>query len=258
MTFFHRMIATAIVAIQLGVMRIVVSAQQNNDQDENRDWCRDPRFDHLNATASYSVSGFAPPGDTSSFSDSTWTFSIGAVNYDGKITQRLWINTSPAIQVDSDSLSYQGCILAFLRLNTEIPAEGEQNKDGDCTSALGEKCVAAILKNANDIGRNLSTNANEDSKRYNRRPVQNIAFPLAQCAEFAFNGYPPECSKIRSSGPNIWEAGESEIRRLSNETASFDQNSSNPLLISFFFVCFGCLKLPSAIIPNYTSTPRSR
>lgn len=217
MSSFHRITAAAIVAVQLGVMRTVVSAQQNNDKHEG---CFDPRFDNLNATTSYSVPGFAPPGNVSSSSDSTWTFSTGAVNYGGNTTQRFWVNTSPAIEVDSDSLSYQGCFLAFLSLNKEVPAGEQQDKDGDCTSALGEKCVAAILKNANEIGRNLSADVDEDSKRYNRRPGIDISFSLAQCSDFIIRSIPTECGEIRSGGPD-YSVGKLETRAISDELFFF-------------------------------------
>lgn len=200
MTLFHRIIAAAIVAAQLGVMRTVVFAQQNTDKEKG---CFDSRFDNPNATTSYSVPGFAPPGSTSSSSsNSTWTFSTGAVNYGGNTTQRFWVNTSPPIEVNSDSLPYQGCILAFVSLNKKVPVEKQQDKDGDCTSALGEKCVAAILKNANEIGRNLSANMDEDSYRYNRLRGLKFALSVAQCSDFIFNGIPTECGEIRFQGPD--------------------------------------------------------
>lgn len=178
--------------------------------------CFDPRFDNPNATTSYSVPGFAPPGDNSS-SDSTWTFSTGAVNYGGNTTQRFWVNTSPPIEVDSDSLSYQGCIFAFLSLAKKVSVGKEQDKDGDCTTALGEKCVAAILKNANEIGRNLSENVNEDSYRYDELREQNFALSAIQCLDFVFEPIPTECAESRFQNPSSAGGGKLEPRAISDD-----------------------------------------
>ena len=213
MTLFHRITAAAIVAAQLGVMKIVVSAQQNTDKEKG---CFDPRFDNPNATASYSVPGFAPPGSTSSSSDSTWTFSTGAVHYGGNTTQRFWVNTSPPIEVNSDSLPYQGCIVAFVSLNKKVPVGKQQDKDGDCTTALGEKCVAAILKDANEIGRNLSENVEGDSYVYDNFRERNLALSSAQCSDFVFAGIPTECSEILSQGPDYTD-GKLEPRAISDD-----------------------------------------
>ena len=187
----HRTIAAAIAVaagLQLGLMRVV--SAQNED-----DWCPDKRFENMNATASYSVPGFSPPGEKDVNGDSTWTFSTGTVAYDGNTTQRVWINTSPAIQVDSDSLSYQGCVLALYSLTREAPAGKDQDDkdDGDCKSYLGEECVEAILKNSNDIARNFSTQVDEDLQRFKRGSPLNFSFPFAQCSDFPARAIAEEC-----------------------------------------------------------------
>lgn len=190
----HRTIAAAIAvaaALQLGLMK-VVSAQNASG---NEDWCPDKRFENMNATASYSVPGFSPPGENDVNGDSTWTFSTGAVAYDGNTTQRVWINTSPAIQVDSDSLPYQGCVLALFSLTKEAPAGKDQDNkdDGDCKSYLGEECVAAILKNSNAVAQNFSTQVDEDSQNFKKGSPSYFSFPFAQCSDFPIRAIPDEC-----------------------------------------------------------------
>lgn len=176
-------ILAAIAAVQLGVR--VVSAQKNDSL------CIDSRFENLNATASYTVPGFAPPGDSSS-KDGTWTFSTGAVNYGGNTTQRLWVNTSPEVKVGSDSLPYQGCVLGFFNLATDA-SKGDQDKKGDCKSTLGEACVTALLKNTNAIARNLSADADKDAKRYRENNDSNFSFGWQQCLTFPARAIPEEC-----------------------------------------------------------------
>lgn len=187
MTSLTRLVAAiaATATLQLGVTR-VVSAQNSNDS-----WCFDSRFDNLNATASYSVPGFAPPGDDSS--KGTWNFSTGVVTYDGNITQRLWINTSPSIQVDSDDLPYQGCILALSGLAGK---PGEDN-NGDCTSSLGQECVAALLNNSNEVAKSFSAKAEEDAQKYNRTNRSIRSLSLAQCTDFVAT-LPNVCQKPSS------------------------------------------------------------
>lgn len=187
MASLNRILA-AIAAVQLGVR--VVSAQ-NNDS-----WCFDSRFENLNATASYPVPGFAPPGDTSS-SDGTWTFSTGAVNYGGNTTQRLWINTSPAFEVDSSSLPYQGCVLAIYSLAVDA-SQGGQDNNGDCKSTLGEECVTALLKNTNSIARNLSADAEKDLETYRKNNKSNLSFASQQCFTFPAAAIPEECGNTSS------------------------------------------------------------
>lgn len=183
MTFSYRIVA-AVAALQLGV-RIVFAQAKDNP-------CFDSRFEKPNSNASYSVPGFASPGDNSS-GDSTWTFSIAAVNHNGKPTQRLWINTSPAIQVDSSSLPYEGCMLALFELTKEAPM-GHPN-DGDCKSTLGEKCVTALLNKVKLLAQNDSRNADEDSRRWYKNTRLNLSFASARCFNYGFSpGIPDECN----------------------------------------------------------------
>ena len=215
MISFNRLVAAiaATATLQLGVMRVV--SAQNDDS-----WCFDSRFDNLNATASYSVPGFTPPGDASS-PDSTWTFSTGVVTYDGNITQRLWVNTSPAIQIDSDELPYQGCVIALFDLAVE-PREKGQNKDGDCKSSLGQDCVAALLKVTNEIATTLSAHEEEDFQRYNKTPQLNLSFESAQCAEFSID-IPSECGVNTTDilETRKWEKTPHQIpSRISNHAVS--------------------------------------
>ena len=187
MISFNRLVAAiaATAALQLGVTRVV--SAQNGDSG-----CFDNRFDNLNATASYSVPGFTPP-DNASSPNSTWTFSTGVVTYDGNTTQRLWINTSPAIQIDSDELPYQGCVVILFGLAAESRGKGQDN-DGDCKSFLGQECVASLLKITNEIAKNLSANADEDFQRYNNKfNGSNISFEFVQCGDFISN-IPSECA----------------------------------------------------------------
>lgn len=183
MTSFSRLVAgiAAAATVQLGVLR-VVSAQSNDPNDNS--WCFDSRFDNLNATASYSVPGFKPPGDSSK---STWTFSTGAVTYDGNTTQRLWINTSPAIQVDSDNLPYQGCIIALLSL---VAKPGEKN-NGDCTSSLGKECVAALLEQTNEKTKVFPLLNTQEAYR-NRSEATGVSPSSFQCG-FLSSVLPTEC-----------------------------------------------------------------
>ena len=224
MTSLKRLVAAiaATTTLQLGVMR-VVSAQNSNDSR-----CFDTRFDNLNATASYSVPGFAPPGNSSK---STWNFSTGVVTYDGNITQRLWINTSPSIQMDSDSLPYQGCILALYSL---VGKPGEDN-NGDCQSSLGQECVAALVKNSNEVAKSLSARADEDAQRYKKLNGSIISLSMAQCTDLA-SSLPNVC---QTTGPIVYAA----VRKW--KEFSFADRYLNcklmncwPLLTRFNFVSF--------------------
>lgn len=184
MTSLNRIIA-AIAAVQLGVR--AVSAQKNDS------FCVDSRFEHLNASASYPFPAFRPPGDTSS-NDSTWSLSTGVVTWGGNTTQRIWIDTSPAVEVESSSLPYQGCIIALLSLTADT-SEGGQNNNGDCKSTLGEECVTAILKNTNVIARNYSEHAAEDLQMYlkSKSIGSNKSFAAVQCENFPLSVIPTEC-----------------------------------------------------------------
>lgn len=192
MTSFHRIVA-AFAAVQLGVG--LVSAQQ----DDN--WCTDNRFNSLNASASYSVPGFTPPGDTSS-TNSTWTFSTGVVTWGGgNTTQRIWLNTSPALEVDSSSLPYQGCFIGLLSLTVEALGRGPDS-NGDCKPFLGDECVTALLKNANYVAGNYSARPNEELE-YNKKPTKvnesAISLEYAQCVDFPISAIPSECSNSISN-----------------------------------------------------------
>lgn len=191
MTSRNRLVAAiaAIATLQLGVMRVV--SAQNNDQNDDSG-CFDSRFDNLNATASYLVPGFKAPGDNSK---STWTFSTGVVTYDGNTTQRIWINTSPAIEVDSDSLPYHGCVIALL----DLAAKPGKENDGDCTSSLGKECVAALLKKTNEKTKILTTLADQPSPEFNKNlNGSNISLSQSQC--LALGAFlPTECGITVSS-----------------------------------------------------------
>ena len=206
----NRLVAAiaAIATLQLGLMR-VVSAQNNSQNNSQNDssWCFDSRFDNLNATASYSVPGFKYPGDNS---ESTWTVSTGVVAYGGNTSRRLWINTSPAIDVDSDSLPYHGCIIEVLDL---VAKPGKEN-DGDCTSSLGKECVAALLKQANALTKTLTTLADQNSPFNRLVNGSNINPSLAQCGSLV-TVLPTECGgRGGSNSISVGKCEESPIRLL--------------------------------------------
>lgn len=195
----------ATATLQLGLMR-VVSAQNNTTQNDSS-WCFDSRFDNLNATASYSVPGFKAPGDNS---ESTWTFSTGVVTYGGNTTRRFWVNTSPAIEVDSDSLPYQGCTIELLDL---VAKPGKEN-DGDCTSSLGKECVAALLKQTNAKTKIFTTLADQLSPSNKTLGGSNLAPSFAQCAGLV-TVLPTECGRTdRVNTYTVGKWGEIPIRLL--------------------------------------------
>lgn len=198
MTPYSRIVTAAITlvtaALQLGVTS-VVSAQINNDN-----WCANSQFDNLDATASYSVPGFTYPGDNNASSisiNSTWTFSTGAVNFPNDYrnpVQRIWVDTSPVVQIDSDSLPYQGCVLFLLSLTNKVAPEGSQDKNGDCKSVLGEECVNSILKNVTAIAQSIPARTEEDFRRFNQSDSLNYSFEYGQCrGYFVGAAFPDVC-----------------------------------------------------------------
>lgn len=221
MTPYSRIVVAAITlvaaALRLGLIR-VVSAQINNDN-----WCANSRFDNLDATASYSVPGFAYPGNNnaSSFSvNSTWTFSTGAVNYinDYKIpVQRIWVDTSPVVQVDSDSLPYQGCVLLLLSLTKKVAPEGSQDKNGDCKSVLGEECVSSILNNVNAIAQGIPARTEEDFRQFNQSDSLNYSFEYSQCRSyFVGAAFPDLCGPDDDLYVGVGESGRNPVRQFWN------------------------------------------
>ena len=219
MTPYSRIVAVAITLVttvlQLGVIRIV-SAQINNDN-----WCANNRFDKLDATASYSVSGFAYPGNNNASSfgiNSTWTFSTGAVNYlnDYKIpVQRIWVDTSPVVQVDSDSLPYQGCVLLLLSLTNKVAPKGIQDKNGDCKSVLGEEYVSSILKNVTAMAQSIPARTEKDFREFNQSDSDNYSFEYSQCRSyFVGAAFPDVCGPDYDLYVGVGELGRNPVRQF--------------------------------------------
>lgn len=220
-TPYSRIVAGAITLVattlQLGMIR-AVSAQINNDS-----WCANSRFDNLDATASYSVPGFAYPennnnaSSSSSFSNnnSTWTFSTGAVNYinDYKIpVQRIWVDTSPVVQLDSDSLPYRGCVLLLLSLTNKVAVGRKQDKNGDCKSILGEECVSSILANVNTIAQGIPARTEKDFRQFNQSDSLNYSFEYSQCRSyFVGAAFPQVCGPVDDLYVGVGELYEKKI-----------------------------------------------
>ncbi|KAL8715143.1 MAG: hypothetical protein Q9220_001100 [cf. Caloplaca sp. 1 TL-2023] len=125
-------------------------AQQNSTQQNSTSSCFNsetfgPNGDTYNASASYQIPGFYPPGNGTT-PPANWTYNIATVSGSkGNYSQAIWIDTPDNTDVSSKNLPYIGCVAAFFSLPSGTDRRG-QDDNGDCTKALDQDCVQGVIK----------------------------------------------------------------------------------------------------------------
>ncbi|KAI4272629.1 MAG: hypothetical protein LQ337_005163 [Flavoplaca oasis] len=124
---------------------------QNSTQTNSTTNCDDnhfgPQGDNYNASASYQIPGFYPPG-TGPASPSNWTYNTAVIVDDtGAGEHTFWIDTPDGTDPSSNVLPYYGCNVAMLGLPYDTVLRG-QDDTGNCLRTLDEDCVRETLENA--------------------------------------------------------------------------------------------------------------
>ena len=106
-----------------------------------------PQGDSYNASGSYQIPGFYPPG-TGPASPSNWTYNT-AVTVDDTAADEptFWIDTPDGMNPSSNDLPYYGCNAALLGLPYDTVLRG-QDDTGGCLRILDEDCIRDTLENA--------------------------------------------------------------------------------------------------------------
>ncbi|KAL8695868.1 MAG: hypothetical protein Q9201_007925, partial [Fulgogasparrea decipioides] len=100
-----------------------------------------------NASASYPIPGFYPPG-TGTNTPSNWTYNTAVfVGQEDGYRQTIWIETSDGTDVGSKGLPYLGCVAAFFGLPHDTITRGQKDT-GDCTTTFDQQCVMDLVQNA--------------------------------------------------------------------------------------------------------------
>lgn len=112
---------------------------------------------HPNASASYKLPSFTPPGNTS-LPPGDWTWNTTVTVLNNTITQSFSIDTPTLKDVDNENIPYELCAMAFYDLPRETSLQG-QNDNGDCKSTLSQDCVDAVVQSANSTAASFTTAA---------------------------------------------------------------------------------------------------
>ena len=153
-------------------------AQQNSTPDNSTSKCTGydqygPNGDTYNASASYQVAGFYPPGNGTR-TPANWTYNtaILAVSNSSNL-QTLWIDTLDGTDVGSKDLPYFGCMTAFFGIPQSTNKRG-QDDNGDCTKAYDQDCAKEMISFAKSATLPLSgtiQDANDMCARLGRMTV---------------------------------------------------------------------------------------
>ncbi|KAL9001377.1 MAG: hypothetical protein Q9169_000268 [Polycauliona sp. 2 TL-2023] len=128
------------------------SAQQDFNDAGCEDWY-DPVFNSdgsaFNASSSYQVTGFSPPGSTSQPQDLTYNTAV-QVNPEGDNAHAIWIELANGTDIGYNGLPYLGCLTALYELPENTVQRG-QDDNGDCTETFDQDCVDAILSQSRSL-----------------------------------------------------------------------------------------------------------
>ncbi|KAL8742081.1 MAG: hypothetical protein Q9190_005388 [Brigantiaea leucoxantha] len=121
----------------------------------------DQAIQHPNASASYSLPSFSPPGDTK-IPSGNWTWNTAVTVSDNQIWQSWWIDTPSLKNLDNTDIPYEVCALALDDLPRSISLQG-QDDNGNCLSTLNQGCVDALVRLANTTAAGLRSSSGSSS-----------------------------------------------------------------------------------------------
>jgi hypothetical protein len=161
----------------LGFLRCAVLAQNSNG-------CEDKVFQYPNATASYNVIPFTPPGSSRG---SNWTLGtaivqkrLGTSFYD--MAHTFWLDTSWTNNTSKfPSLEYNACASVLLAMSQNI-TNSNKNDPGDCSQVFDSNCRSALIDQARS-----------NAIRYSNQAASNGACP------FQLQSLPQACLAYRSN-----------------------------------------------------------
>lgn len=123
-------------------------------------------FSHVNATSTFTVPGFQPPG----FSPRNWTITTGLRddrNATGNFSSDdlvMWIDsTDPTENLESEDLPYYGCLIEIVPVKRKkskgdiVPSKSVDSiGQNGCRGVFSEKCYTAILQFAQSGAENAA------------------------------------------------------------------------------------------------------
>ncbi|KAL9612351.1 MAG: hypothetical protein Q9167_003038 [Letrouitia subvulpina] len=142
---------------------------------------------HPNASASYKLPSFTPPGKTSiPPGDWAWNTTITVLN--NTITQSFSIDTPTLKDIDDDDIPYEICAMAIYNLPKEKSLQG-QDDNGDCKSTLSQDCVNALVQLVNTTAASFSAGAgaSDDVSDLCGRMLSQFTIP-DECQQTSKNG----------------------------------------------------------------------
>ncbi|KAL8948740.1 MAG: hypothetical protein Q9222_005093, partial [Ikaeria aurantiellina] len=161
-----------------------------------------PNGDTYNASASYQIPGFYPPGNGTT-PPSNWTYNTAILaGSNADYSQTVWIDTPDNTDISSKDLPYLGCITVFFALPAATNKRA-QDDDGDCTKTFDQNCAQAMVRFAKQKTIGVSgTNANANDV----------------CASFLSMAVPDACKQYVGGGMRWGNAVASP--RIGNSTFS--------------------------------------
>ncbi|KAL8959955.1 MAG: hypothetical protein Q9193_003262 [Seirophora villosa] len=141
-----------------------------------------------NASGSYQVPGFAPPGNTTDAGNLTYNTAVVVSPSGDSYNQTVWIDTVDGRSIQSMDLPYVGCLTALIVLPQSTVKRG-QGDNGDCTETLGDECVNALVNQVDQSLRN--------------RAARNSTLPEDICPHLISPNDMPEACE-RSTGESGW------------------------------------------------------
>ncbi|KAI4174649.1 MAG: hypothetical protein LQ348_006348 [Seirophora lacunosa] len=143
-----------------------------------------------NASGSYQVPGFAPPGTTTDAGNLTYNTAVRVSPSGDWYNQTVWIDTVDGTSIQSMDLPYVGCLTALIILPQSTVKRG-QGDNGDCTETLGDECVNAMVNQVDQSLRN--------------RAARNSTLPEDICGRLITPNDVPEACEM-STGGGGWGA----------------------------------------------------
>lgn len=148
--------------------------------------CSGIQSPNINASSTTSISGFSLPG--SLLPSSTWTFGTTiseSRSSSGKhyITQDFYINTKPTTNFNSSNLPYAGGVAILSKLAQSVPQRSLKDP-GDCSKLLDQKCIQALIKEANTTALGYSGKAQSSESQLSALsstlPAECVGFALGK------------------------------------------------------------------------------
>ncbi|KAL8731988.1 MAG: hypothetical protein Q9181_004125, partial [Wetmoreana brouardii] len=153
-----------------------------------------------NASASYPIPGFYPPG-TGTNPPSNWTYNTAvSAGQTAGYRQSIWIETSDGTDIGSKGLPYLGCVAAFFPLPHDT-ITGAQTDPGDCSKTFDQQCVTDLVQNAK-----------RDAARYSGTNQEAVE----ACAALSRSTVPKSCTKY--TGADRWTSSVSSRNSIPPNT----------------------------------------